>query len=129
MIARIAEAFFYTADMPRSLAFYRDLLGGTVVESMGPWSALTFGDSSTKLGLYDTGGDPVPFAAPGPNGLQQGAVVTFEVTDLPAVIATLQSGGVTFDVGVVSGSWGQAIQFEDPDRNHLQLIQYAAPAE
>ncbi|HYE78399.1 MAG TPA: VOC family protein, partial [bacterium] len=109
MVMRIAEAFFYTSDLERSLALYRDLLGGTVVESGGPWVALMFGDSNTKLGLYHTGGDPVPFAPAGPNGLRQGATVTFEVSDLPAEIGRLAAAGIQFDGGVVSGDWGQAI--------------------
>lgn len=116
--------FVLTADRPKSLPFYRDVLG---LRLMGEDShAATFDiGNRTPLRLTDL---------PGHKGSAH-TVLGWHVADIRAAVAALKAKGVTFQVydgfgqdadGIWSSPDGGAkiAWFLDPDGNNLSLTQF-----
>ncbi len=110
--------FYWVADMERSVAFYRDVLGLTLLrEDGGSWALFDAG--GRRFALHGaTEGQPVQ---PG------GATAVFSVNDLDAALARLGERGVqSSHEGDVEG-YARFASFLDPDGNTFQLIEYARP--
>lgn len=116
--------FVLTADRPKSLPFYRDVLG---LRLMGEDShAATFDiGNRTPLRLTDL---------PGHKGSAH-TVLGWHVADIRAAVAALKAKGVTFQVydgfgqdadGIWASPDGGAkiAWFLDPDGNNLSLTQF-----
>jgi predicted enzyme related to lactoylglutathione lyase len=105
--------------MDRAIAFYRDLLGLTMVRRDGASWAVFDVDGRT-LALHG--------AVEGRGFEPGGAAAVFGVDDLDVAVALLGERGVRFDhQGDVSG-YARFATFHDPDGNTLQLIEYAGVA-
>jgi catechol 2,3-dioxygenase-like lactoylglutathione lyase family enzyme len=105
--------------MERAIAFYRDLLGLTMVRRDGASWAVFDVDGRT-LALHGNV-DGRPFE-PG------GAAAVFGVDDLDVAVALLGQLGVRFDHQGDVGGYARFVAFRDPDGNTLQLIEYAEGA-
>ncbi len=126
-IQAIHQVALPSADLARSIAFYRDTLGATLVASFDPPGLAFFQVGDVRL-LIDRAG-----AASG--GLKVGgSVVYLRVADIQASHNALKSRGVTFlappqrvhrdDAGTFGppGNEEWMTFFRDPDGNTLALV-------
>lgn len=119
MIVGVHDVHYDVADMPRAVAFYRDVLGMQVLDSNEWWTSLEcFG---ARIGLRQTGGAAPPVAADEP-GARHGATLTLRSTDLDADLEYLERCGVRA-LGRSDNPWGRLAAIRDPDGNVLELIQ------
>jgi catechol 2,3-dioxygenase-like lactoylglutathione lyase family enzyme len=116
---RIAEAldlvYYWTADMDRAVAFYRDVLGLKMIrQEGGAWAQFDAG--GRLFALHGAGeGQTV---SPG------GATAVFSVNDLDAARTALADRGVRIThEGDVQG-YARFVSFHDPDGNTVELIEY-----
>ncbi|GAB4465785.1 MAG: hypothetical protein OHK0044_04890 [Burkholderiaceae bacterium] len=120
MIVGVQDVHYCVADMPRAVAFYRDVLGMQPLDSNAWWTSLEcFG---ARIGLHWTGGDPVPPIAADTHGARHGATLTLRSTDLDADLDYLARCGVTI-LGRSDHPWGRLAAIRDPDGNVLKLMQ------
>jgi len=117
------------ADLPRSVAFYRDVLGATLFREYGGSSAV-FNFAGSWI-LLVTGGPPtldkpgVSFAPP-----SDATVVSHEFTirvpDCRGAYATLLSRGAEFLTPPVESEWEVRCFFRDPDGHLLEISEAKA---
>lgn len=107
--------FYWVSDMDRAVAFYRDLLGLTLLRrDGGDWAEFDAG--GRRFALHG--------AADGQAVLPGGATAVFSVGDLDRATAELLGQGVALDhEGDVQG-YARFASFSDPDGNTVQLIEY-----
>jgi predicted enzyme related to lactoylglutathione lyase len=116
-VKRLDHVYYWTRDMARAVAFYRDVVGLSLVRQDGDaWAEFDAGPIRFALhGVVE--GHPVQ---PG------GGTAVFEVDDLDEARRVLEERGVKFDehVGEVPG-YARFASFPDPDANTVQIIEYA----
>jgi catechol 2,3-dioxygenase-like lactoylglutathione lyase family enzyme len=111
-------------DKAQAIAFYRDVLGFTLVDANQPGATFACG-GGTFLEIY-----PSEMA-----GTAKNTVAGFQVPDLEMTIRELRSRGVTFEeyeapktvdgiaqLGPNRGAW-----FKDPDGNTFALVELGSP--
>ncbi len=111
-------------DKTQAIAFYRDVLGFTLVDANQPGATFACG-GGTFLEIY-----PSELA-----GTAKNTVAGFQVPDLAAAIRELRSRGVSFEeyeapktvdgiaqLGPNRGAW-----FKDPDGNTFALVELGSP--
>ena len=111
-------------ELPRATAFYRDVLGATVIRE--------YGGTSTVLQLFGawlllvTGGPPtddkptVRFVPPAdPDRVSHS--MTFRVPDCRAAHALLSSRGAVFLAPLAESAWEIRGFFRDPDGHLLEI--------
>jgi len=119
VVRSLDHVYYWVADMDRAIAFYRDLLGLTMIRRDGA-SWAVFDIDGRTLAVHG--------AVDGRAFEPGGAAAVFGVDDLDVAVALLGERGVRFDhEGDVSG-YARFAAFRDPDGNTLQLIEYARPA-
>jgi catechol 2,3-dioxygenase-like lactoylglutathione lyase family enzyme len=117
-------AFLATADAGRARAFYRDVLGLSLVSD--DEFALAFDSNGTQLRIQKvTAVEPPPFTALG-----------WQVEDVGATVAALVRAGVVFErysfmtqdaAGIWTAPGGTRVAwFKDPDGNLLSLAEHHA---
>lgn len=118
---RIGHVHLKVADLDRSIAFYRDVMGFDVVQRYGKQAAfLSAGGYHHHIGLntwQSRGGQP---PAPGATGLFH---VAFLYPDRPSLARALKQvveAGVTID-GAADHGVSEAIYFRDPDGNGIEI--------
>jgi lactoylglutathione lyase len=111
-----------TTDLERSLAFYRDLLGGSVAyEFAGPdgkpsYVGVNLGSSHIGIGRD---------AAASAGGRTVSLWVYAE--DCDALVGRLRSAGVTILEEPVDQPWGERVaRVEDPDGIHVHVATHPA---
>jgi catechol 2,3-dioxygenase-like lactoylglutathione lyase family enzyme len=111
------------ADVHRSVAFYRDLLGFEVADQMGAALALVRREDLTVWlsGPASSAARPMPDGRqPTPGGWNRFVI---EVDDLAAQLDDLRAAGATFRNEIVSGPGGRQIVLDDPDGNPIELFE------
>ncbi len=97
-------------DVAVLASFYRDVLGGTVVEEALPhWVRVRVADSDLGLHAGEPGGGTQP---------------RFRVPSVSAFRAHLESHGVTIPEGYHAIPGGVGLDFADPAGNLLGVVQY-----
>ena len=116
-IRGLDHVYYWTRDMNRAVAFYREVVGLRLIRQEGE-SWAQFDAGPIQFALH--GAIEGHAVAPG------GATAVFEVDDLDAARRTLEGRGVVFDehAGEVPG-YARFASFPDPDGNTVQIIEYA----
>jgi predicted enzyme related to lactoylglutathione lyase len=109
-------------DWPLALAWYRDVLGLTVValEEAHQFCMLGTGDGGALLGLASD--HPDQAASTHENRLAPG----FQVPDLDAVLHRLRDSGVRVDPTVDGDEGYRLARCWDPEGNRLHLYSYGS---
>ena len=126
LITSVHGVRYQVRDVLRSVAFYTEQLGFTLVHQQPPAFA------SVSL----AGGAPILLSGPGasgsrpmPDGRKQEPGgwnrVVLRVADLGALIEKLKTAGVRFRNEMQTGPGGKQIQIEDPDGNPIELFEPA----
>jgi catechol 2,3-dioxygenase len=109
------------ADLERSLAFYRDVLGFEITQRFGSQAAfLSAGGYHHHLGLNtweSAGGQPPP---PGTTGLYHVAILYPTRAELAAAVRRVRKAGIPLE-GAADHGVSEAIYLHDPDHNGVEL--------
>lgn len=118
-----------STDLPRSIAFYRDVLGASHIATFDPPGLAFFDIGGVRLML-----DAIPGAFE-----HEGSPLYFSVDDLDASVAALREAGVAIEEAPTlinkdeAGNFGPAgaeewmAFFRDPDGNVLAFSEIRAP--
>ena len=118
---RIGHVHLKVADLDRSLAFYRDVLGFELTQRFGSQAAfLSAGGYHHHLGLntWESRGGPPP--PPGSTGLYHVAIVYPTRALLADALRRLQKAEVPIE-GASDHGVSEAIYLRDPDGNGVEL--------
>jgi catechol 2,3-dioxygenase-like lactoylglutathione lyase family enzyme len=117
------------SEIARSTAFYRDVLGATLIREYGGTSSVLQFRGAWLLLV--TGGGPtadkptVTFEPPaGPDRVSHS--MTIRVPDCRAAFATLSARGATFLTPPVESAWEVRAFFRDPDGHLLEISEAKA---
>lgn len=120
----LSELILRVRDVPRAVAFYRDVVGLSV-EWEGPdWAWLWSGAAGAlpRLGLA---GKPLTYGAEHCGGPAHFAIGVAR-SAIPAEKARLESLGIEVEGPVTFRSWNaDSIYFSDPDDNRVELCGFA----
>ena len=113
---------YFVADVEKSIAFYRDVLGFELVVQWGPAFAIVSLDKSNQLWLSGPGTSAATAAGEGVNLSGGWNRIVVPLHNLEASIAGLIERGVTVRIGLVTGPGGKQVLIEDPDGNPIELF-------
>jgi catechol 2,3-dioxygenase len=126
---RIGHVHLRVADLPRAVAFYRDVLGFTVQQYFGDRAAFLGADGyHHHIGLNtweSLGGTPPPA---GHTGLYHAAILYPSRAALGAAVGRVLAAGVRLD-GAADHGVSEAVYLRDPDGNGLELYRDRPEAE
>jgi catechol 2,3-dioxygenase len=118
---RIGHVHLKVADLERSLAFYRDVLGFEVTQRLGSQAVfLSAGGYHHHIGLNtweSAGGQPPP---PGTTGLYHVAILYPTRTELADALRRLLAAEVPLEAASDHGV-SEALYLRDPDNNGVEL--------
>lgn len=118
---RIGHVHLKVADLNRSLAFYRDLLGFEVTTRFGPQAAfLSAGGYHHHIGLNTWQSAGMPPAQKRGVGLFHTAIVLPTRRDLAAIVSRLMEADYPL-TGAADHLVSEAIYLDDPDGNGVEL--------
>jgi catechol 2,3-dioxygenase len=118
---RIGHVHLKAADLERSIAFYRDVLGFDLVQRYGRSAAfLSAGGYHHHIGLntWESAGGRPP--APGTTGLYHVAILFPTRAELGRVLRRLLAAGVPLE-GAADHGVSEALYLRDPDGNGVEL--------
>lgn len=125
----IGHVHLRVADLERSLAFYRDVLGFAVTQRYGAGAAfLSAGGYHHHIGLNtweSLGGSP---PAAGSTGLYHLAIRYPDRLTLADALRRLQEAGISLD-GASDHGVSEALYLRDPDGNGVELYRDRLPSE
>jgi len=116
---------YQVKDVARAVAFYTGHLGFTLEHQQLPaFASMSLGGVTMLLsGPGASGSRPMPGGqSQEPGGWNR---VVLRVSNLPALIDALKSGGVRLRNQMETGPGGRQIQVEDPDGNPIELFEPA----
>jgi len=117
---------YLVKDVQAALDFYTSHLGFSVRTAHLPAFADVIRGNLRLLlsGPASSAGRPMPDGRePVPGGWNR---IHLVVADLPAEIARLRAGGVSFRSDIVTGPGGQQVVLDDPSGNPIELFTPAA---
>lgn len=126
-IRRVVETALYVDDLPRATAFYRDVLGLTVLDAGERLASIDAG-GSTLLLLFRRGAATSGFEFPGgripPHDGAGPAHVAFAIgrDDVESWARRLADHGVEVESRVRWARGGESLYFRDPDRHSIELV-------
>ena len=121
MNATIGHVHLKVADLERSLAFYRDVLGFEVTQRFGRQAAfLSSGGYHHHLGLntWESAGGLPP--APGTTGLYHIALLYPSRAELADAVRRVLKAGIPLE-GAADHGVSEAVYLRDPDGNGVEL--------
>jgi catechol 2,3-dioxygenase-like lactoylglutathione lyase family enzyme len=124
-VTQLDHLVLTVADIDRTVAFYRDVLGMEAVTFGEGRRALRFGDS--KINLHPAGREYEPKAArPTPGSADLCLLIDSDITD---VLAELSRRNIAIEEGPVerTGARGpiNSVYIRDPDANLIELSCYS----
>jgi catechol 2,3-dioxygenase len=118
---RIGHVHLKVADLNRSLKFYRDVLGFSLMQKIGEQAAfVSAGGYHHHIGLNtweSLGGTPPP---PGSTGLYHVAILYPTRRDLADALNRLRAAGIGLE-GASDHGVSEALYLHDPDDNGVEL--------
>lgn len=118
---RIGHVHLTVADLDRSLAFYRDVLGFAVTQRYGAQAVfLSAGGYHHHIGLNTWAGRGAPRPAPGTTGLYHFAILYPDRAALADAVRRVLAAGIPLD-GASDHGVSEAIYLRDPDGNGVEL--------
>ena len=126
---RVGHVHLKVADLERSIAFYRDVLGFEEQQRFGTSAAfLSAGGYHHHLGLntWESRGGTPP--ARGTTGLYHVAFLYPDRAALGRAVAQVLRAGVTLQ-GAADHGVSEAVYFSDPDGNGIELYRDRDPAD
>ena len=124
---RIGHVHLKVANLERSLAFYRDVLGFSVTQRYGSQAVfLSAGGYHHHLGLNtweSAGGKPPP---PGTTGLYHVAILYPTRAELADAVRRVVQANVPID-GAADHGVSEAVYLRDPDGNGVELYRDRPP--
>jgi catechol 2,3-dioxygenase-like lactoylglutathione lyase family enzyme len=123
----IVETCLHVEDLNRSMVFYSDLFGYSVMNSDERFCAFKVGNSQVLL-LFARGSDPegtvLPFGTIPAHGTSGQAHLGFGVpaASLSAWSARLEEKRITIESSLTWPNGGTSIYFRDPDGHLLELL-------
>ncbi|MBX9993104.1 VOC family protein [Phreatobacter oligotrophus] len=126
---RIGHVHLKVADLDRSLAFYRDVLGFEVTQRYGDQAVfLSAGGYHHHIGLntWESRGGRPP--APGTTGLYHTAILYPDRAALADALRRLVEAGIRLD-GASDHGVSEALYLSDPDGNGVELYRDRPEAE
>lgn len=114
---------YQSRDVGRAIEFYTRQLGFKLEhEHLPAFATVALGELKIHLsGPEASGSRPLPGGrSQEPGGSNR---VVLRVADLPAVIRTLKTAGLSFRNEMEVGPGGKQIQVEDPDGNPVELFE------
>ena len=118
MDALLGAVWLYATDVPRAVAFYRDVLELPVVDEA--YGVGHFDAGNVRLSIH-------PARAGQPIG--SGGFYVFIVEDIESEVARLSAAGVEFVGGITEEVFGRIAEFRDPDGHELSLWQIPREGE
>ena len=119
---RLGYVILFVADLERSIAFYRDVIG--VPFRLEGDGYVEFATQGARFGLYDRNrlGELTGQGAELPRA--SGGEVVFLVEDVDAEAERLRAAGATILSGPVDRAWGhRTLHVEDPDGFVVELAE------
>lgn len=127
--ARIGHVHLKVADLDRSIAFYKDVLGFRVMQKADDKAAwLSAGGYHHHIALntwQSAGGKPPP---KGHTGLFHLAIVYPDRASLAKAVANVVKAGTPID-GASDHGVSEAVYFDDPDGNGIELYRDRQPSD
>lgn len=118
---RIGHVHLKVSDIPRSLAFYCDLLGFELITMYGDQAAfISAGGYHHHIGLNTWHSKGKPPAAVNQPGLYHTAIVYPTRRDLAVVLARLRDAAYPL-TGASDHGVSEALYLDDPDENGVEL--------
>ena len=126
---RIGHVHLKVADLERSIAFYRDVIGLEVMQRYGPQAAfLSAGGYHHHLGLNTWESAGGPRAPRNAVGLYHTAFLYPDRAALARALRRVIEAGVEIE-GAADHGVSEAIYFSDPDGNGIELYRDRAPED
>ena len=119
---RVGYVILFVADLERSVAFYRDVIG--VPFRLRGDGYVEFATEGARFGLYDRNrlGELTGQDSTTPN--RPGGEVVFLVGDVDAEAERLRAAGATILKGPLDRPWGhRTLHVEDPDGFVVELAE------
>lgn len=117
----LSELVLRVADVPRAVAFYRDVVGLALErQDSDTWAWLWSGAAGAlpRLGLTSK---PLSFGAAHTGGPAHFAIAIARAA-IPAEQARLEALGITVEGPITFRAWNaDSIYFSDPDQNRVEL--------
>jgi catechol 2,3-dioxygenase len=126
---RIGHVHLKVADLDRSLAFYRDVLGFSVTQRYGSQAVFLSADGyhhDIALNTWESKGGKPP--APGTTGLYHVAILYPDRGALGDALRRLAEAGIGLD-GAADHGVSEALYLTDPDGNGVELYRDRPEAE
>lgn len=116
----VGEVMINVTDLERSLEFYRDFLGFSVLEESDSKVKLTADGKKTLLTLYRP--DDVKPKAPRTTGLYHFAILLPTRSDLAELLQHIaEKSGGNMRLGASDHFVSEALYFDDPDGNGIEI--------
>ena len=101
-------------DIERSVAFYGGTLGLPELKRWGNRAGVEFETGNLTIALMQSDDFGLEFS-------RHSLPVEFQVDDVPAAMAELESRGVSFITEIIDSGFCHQVMFSDPDGNTLAL--------
>lgn len=130
---RFATVVFWSDDVRRQVAFYRDALGFRLSERQGDGRAYRPGETWAELHAERTAPeepeleflDQGVFRMPPPPAVgRPGCILAFLTDDVGKAAEALEAKGATRTSEIIEDVWGRYVYFTDPDGNDLEVFEY-----
>ncbi|MBZ0280590.1 MAG: VOC family protein [Anaerolineae bacterium] len=126
MITHVGTVSIFVEDQDRAKAFYTGKLGFELVTDQplfpgatNRWVSVKPPGSTTEVVLYKVDENWEHYKPV----VGKSQAVTFNVTDMTALVASLKAKGIRFITEPDPQPWGTSAIIEDSEGNHLLLVQ------
>ena len=117
----ILESSLYVGDVPRSVRFYQETFGFTVISEFGERGCAMQAGPRQVLLLFKKGASRT-FSSPHDGGGELHLAFAIAATELAPWESWLQERGIAVEEKRTWEEGGRSLYFRDPDRHLLELV-------